>query len=148
MKSKRQYLVLCRLYSSWWYHIKIITIANLQIQVVTVAYYNIRLVLTLTISLLTAKTVLMTLFILRFDTMTGVQYQVSRFQYPVNSIRYNSSVQYSFSSFKLTQCNVKYQTSVFHCTVSRSQVSGMYQALSIEGSLSSIPSCTVGIQCS
>ena len=41
------------------------------LQVVTVAYYNIRLVLTLTISLLTAKTVLMTLFIMRFDTMSG-----------------------------------------------------------------------------
>ena len=46
-------------------------------QVVIVAYYNIRLVLTLTISLLTAKTVLMTLFILRFDTMTGIQCHVS-----------------------------------------------------------------------
>ena len=41
-------------------------------QVVILAYYNIRIVLTLTISLLTAKTILMTLFILRFDAMTGI----------------------------------------------------------------------------
>ena len=36
-----------------------------------IAHYNIRVALTLTITLLTAKTVLMTLFILRFDAMTG-----------------------------------------------------------------------------
>ena len=41
-------------------------------QVVILAYYNFRLNLTLTISLLTAKTILMTLFILRFDVMTGI----------------------------------------------------------------------------
>ena len=38
---------------------------------VVIAHYNIRACLTLTITLLTAKTVLMTLFILRFDCMTG-----------------------------------------------------------------------------
>ena len=67
----------CGKYYSGWREIHVEFV--FQIQVITVAYYNIRLVLTLTISLLTAKTVLMTLFILRFDTMTGVQYQVSRF---------------------------------------------------------------------
>ena len=53
-------------------HLPIAYVKNCPIQMIILAYYNIRLVLTLTISLLTAKTILMTLFILRFDTMTGI----------------------------------------------------------------------------
>ena len=48
-----------------------ILLGPLHPTLVAVAYYNIRTLLTLTISLLTAKTVLMTAFILRFEVMTG-----------------------------------------------------------------------------
>ena len=51
---------------------QVVLLAITMLQVVILAYYNFRLVLTLTISLLTAKTILMTLFILRFDAMTGI----------------------------------------------------------------------------
>ena len=48
-----------------------ILVGPLHPTLVAVAYYNIRATLTITISLLTAKTVLMTAFILRFGVMTG-----------------------------------------------------------------------------
>ena len=48
-----------------------ILVGPLHPTLVAVAYYNIRATLTITISLLTAKTVLMTASILRFEVMTG-----------------------------------------------------------------------------
>ena len=48
-----------------------ILLGRLHPTLVAVAYYNIRATLTLTISLLTAKTLLMIAFIFRFEAMTG-----------------------------------------------------------------------------
>ena len=65
---------------------QVVLLAITLLQVVILAYYNFRLVLTLTISLLTAKTILMTLFILRFDAMTGITTNIPQHSWSIMRI--------------------------------------------------------------
>ena len=44
---------------------------RLPLSAIIIYHYNVRITVTLTISLITIKTILMTLFIKYFDTMTG-----------------------------------------------------------------------------